>query len=140
MSVTAENPARVATCCRKGGSFQGPKVGSGLTLGNELRRQVLTKQEALWGRGARGEPEGQGSQEDYSASWLAVLAFTGMGLVSRLSLAYRSDSGSFLVAQPCSAKMDASETDSERWLDMCHFLTFPELFQLVVAYYFPVPH
>ena len=33
---------------------------------------------------------------------------------------------------PCSVKMDDSEKDSERWLDMwCLLLTFPELFQLV---------
>ena len=31
----------------------------------------------------------------------------------------------------CSAKMDASEKDSRRWLDMwCHLLTFPELFRI----------
>ena len=57
-----------------------------------------------------------------------------MGLVSRLSLANHSDSESFLVV-PCSAKMDAREKDSERWSDRwCLLLTFPELFQLVVAY------
>ena len=40
-------PARVAICCRMGDPFQGPKLGSGLTLGNELSEEthVLTKQE-----------------------------------------------------------------------------------------------
>ena len=66
-----------------------------------------------------------------------VSGFMVMGLVSELSLANHSDSGSFLVVPSCSAKMDASEKDSGRWLVLdawCHFLTFLELFQLVMAY------
>ena len=67
--------------------------------------------------------------------WLEVLGFMVMGLVSRLSLANHSDSESFLVVPSCSAKMDASEEDSGRWLHTwCHFLTFPEFSPLVVAY------
>ena len=38
-------------CCRKGDPFQGPKLGSCLTLGNSL----LTKQEILLGKGTRVE-------------------------------------------------------------------------------------
>ena len=40
-------------CCRKGDPFQGPKLGSCLTLGNELSEEtrVLTKQEILLGKG-----------------------------------------------------------------------------------------
>ena len=58
-----------------------------------------------------------------------------MGLVSGLSSANRSVSESFMVVQPCSAKMGANEKDSGRWSDMwCLLLTFPELFQLAVAY------
>ena len=46
-----------------------------------------------------------------------------------------SDSESFLVVHQHSAKMDASQKDSWRWSDpWCLFLTFPKLFQLVVAY------
>ena len=39
--------------CRKGYPFQGPKLGSCLTLGNELSKEthVLTKQEILLGKG-----------------------------------------------------------------------------------------
>ena len=39
--------------CRKGDPFQGPKLGSCLTLGNELSEEthVLTKQEILLGKG-----------------------------------------------------------------------------------------
>ena len=44
-------------CCRKGDPFQGPKLGSCLTLRNELseKTRVLTKQEILLGKGARVE-------------------------------------------------------------------------------------
>jgi len=44
-------------CCRKGDPFQGPKVGSCLTLGNELSEEthLLTKQEILLGKGTRVE-------------------------------------------------------------------------------------
>ena len=44
-------------CCRKGDPFQGPKLGSCLTLGNDLFKEthVLTKQEVLLGKGARAE-------------------------------------------------------------------------------------
>ena len=78
-----------------------------------------------------------GTQENCSATWLEVLGFMVMGLVSRLSLNNHSDSESFLVnkSMPYSAKMDAREKDSGRWLDMwCLLLTFPELSCLVVAY------
>ena len=41
-------------CCQKGDPFQGPRVGSCLTLENELSEEayVLTKQKTLLGRGA----------------------------------------------------------------------------------------
>ena len=58
MSVSAKrSPTRVAICCRKADPFQGPKLGSCLTLGNELSEEtrVLTKQEILMGKGTRGE-------------------------------------------------------------------------------------
>ena len=44
-------------CGRKGDPFQGPKLGSCLTLGNELSEEthVLTKQEILLGKGTRAE-------------------------------------------------------------------------------------
>ena len=59
---------------------------------------MLTKQEPLLGRGPPGgEQEGKGAQEKCSATWLAVPGFMVIGLVSGLSLANPSDSGSFLV-------------------------------------------
>ena len=58
MSVSAEkSPTRVAICCRKADPFQGPKLGSCLTLGNELPEETheLTKQEIFLGKGTRVE-------------------------------------------------------------------------------------
>ena len=45
------------TCCRKADPFQGPKLGSCLTLGDELSEEthVVTKQETLLGKGTRVE-------------------------------------------------------------------------------------
>ena len=41
MSVSVKrSPARVTICCRKGDPFQGPKLGSCLTLGNELSEET----------------------------------------------------------------------------------------------------
>ena len=68
------------------------------TLGNELSEEthVLTKQETI-GKGCQGrEQEGKGTQENCSALCLAVSGFMVMGLVSELSLANHSGSGSFL--------------------------------------------
>ena len=44
-------------CCRKRDRFQGPKLGSCLTVRNEVSEEthVLTKQETLLGRGAQAE-------------------------------------------------------------------------------------
>ena len=44
-------------CCRKRDPVQGPKLGSCLTLRNELSKEthVLTKQEILLGQGTRVE-------------------------------------------------------------------------------------
>ena len=44
-----------------------------------------------------GEQAGKGMLENCSATWLAVLGFMVMGLLSRLSLTNHSDSESFLV-------------------------------------------
>ena len=58
MSVSAEkSPTRVAICCRKADPFQGPKLGSCLTLGNEVPEETheLTKQEIFLGKGTRVE-------------------------------------------------------------------------------------
>ena len=69
-------------------------MGSCLTLGIELSKEtyVLTEQEILLGSHAHAE-----SQKSCSAAWFTVVGFMVMGLVSRLSSANHSDSGSFLV-------------------------------------------
>ena len=58
MSVAMKKgPTRVAICCRKGDPFQGPKLGSCLTLENELSEEthLLTKQDILLGKGTQVE-------------------------------------------------------------------------------------
>ena len=87
-------------CCRKGDPFQGPKLGSCLTLRNELSEETheLSKQEILLGKSARAESSRvREPKANYSATWLTVSGFMVMGLFSRLSLANHSDSESFLV-------------------------------------------
>ena len=88
-----------SNCCRKGDLFQGLKLGSSLTLRNELSEEthVLTKQEILLGRAPGWRAVGKGTQ-NCSAAWLQVLGFMVMGLVSGWSLANHSNSESFLVA------------------------------------------
>ena len=75
-------------------------MGSCLTLRNELSEEthVRTKQEIFVGKGCWwGEQEGKGNQENSSETWLTVLGFMVMGLVSGLSIANQSDLESFLV-------------------------------------------
>ena len=50
-------------CCRKGDPFQGPKLGSCLTLRNELSEEthVLTKHRFYWEGHQGGEQEGKGT-------------------------------------------------------------------------------
>ena len=120
MSVSVKkNPTRVAIYCRKGHPFQGPKVGSCLTLRNELSKEthVLTKQEILLGRGAPVESSRvRETRRTALTTWLTVLGFMVMGLVSGLSHHLIQNPSWWCVH--CSAKMDASEKDSGRWLDV----------------------
>ena len=52
-----EHLVLLSFCCRKRDPFQGPKLGSCLTLGNDLSEEthVLTKQEILLGKGTEVE-------------------------------------------------------------------------------------
>ena len=63
------------------------------------------------------------------------LVFMVMGLVSRFSLDSHPDSGSFLVAYPLLSQ-DGAQREGfwEVVGHVAYTLTFPELFQLVVAY------
>ena len=83
-------------CCKKADPFQGPKLSSCLTLGNELSEEthVLTKQEILLGKGTWVESN---RVREPRIPALPVLGFMVMGLVSGLSLANHSNSESFLV-------------------------------------------
>ena len=62
------------------------------------RRYTCPQSKGLYWEGASGQRAGQGTQEDCSATWLAVSGFTVMGRVSGLSLVNHSDAGYFLVA------------------------------------------
>ena len=75
-------------------------MGSCITLRKELSKETCAdKARDFIGRGhPGGEQQGKGVQENCSATWLTVLGFMLMGLVSRLSLANHSDSESSLVA------------------------------------------
>ena len=86
-------------CCKKGDPFQGPKVGSCLTLKDEMSKetQVLTKQETVGKRHLGGDQQGKGTQENCSATWLVVSGFMVKGFVFGFSLVNHSDAGSFLV-------------------------------------------
>ena len=101
-------------CCRKGDPFQGPKLDSCLTLGNDLSEEthVLTKQEILLGRGTRVE------SRRVREPRRKALGFMVMGLVSGLSLASYSDSESFLVVHGLFSRDGCQREDSGRWSDM----------------------
>ena len=74
-------------------------MDSCLTLGNELSAEDTCADKArdFIGKGhPGGEQQGKGTQENCSATWLAVSGFMVMGLVSMWSLANHSES--FLVA------------------------------------------
>ena len=75
-------------------------MGSCLTLRNELSEETRAdKARDFIGKGQPGgEQQGKGTQEDCSATRLTVSGIMVIGLVSGLSLANHSDSGSFLVA------------------------------------------
>ena len=59
---------------------------------------MLTRQETSLGRHSKGrKQQSKGTQENWSATWFTVWGFMVAGLVSELSLANHSDSGSFLL-------------------------------------------
>ena len=104
--------------------FQGRRAGSCLTLRNELSKEThIDKAKSLLGTNGRlgGEQEGKGTQENCSATWLAVSGFMVMGLVSGLSLANHLAWPIFGLTQGpswwrahLSPKMDSSRKDSGR--------------------------
>ena len=139
-------PLLLYLCYRKGDHFQGLKMGSCLALGSELSEEtrVLTKEEALLGRGARAESRRVreprrtaltcGSQSwvswwwDWcgSQSWVSWWWDWFPGCPSSIIL---TQSPSWCCT-PCSAKMDAREKDSGRWSDMCLFFDLSRTLQV----------
>ena len=103
-------------CCRKGDPL--PRPESGL-LSNTWKWIV-------WGEthADKARDYWEGTQENCSATWLAVSDFMVMGLVSGFSLTNHLTQNPSWWHMHCSAKMDASEKDSWRWSDMwCHFFS-----------------
>ena len=91
-----------------------------------------------------GEQQGKGTQENCSATWLAVSSFMIMGLVSRLSLANYSDSESFLVVHALFSQ-DGWQTEGF-WEVVGHVVspfdlsrTLPVVGGLLVPYSLPGP-
>ena len=82
----------------RGAPSSAPRVGSCLTLRKALSKEIhADNARDFIGKQPPGEEQqGKGSQENCSASWLAVSGFMVIGLVSGLSLANHSDSESFL--------------------------------------------
>ena len=85
---------------QRGGPLPRPESGAFLTLGNELSEvtQADKARDFIRKAHAGGKQKSQGSQENCSAMWLKISGLMVTGLVSWLSLASHSDSGSFLVA------------------------------------------
>ena len=87
---------------QEGGTLPGPKLGSCLTLRNELSEEthVLTKQEILLGTGTQVESSGvREPRRTALPRGSHSHIFMVMALVSGLSLGNHSDSQSFLVVR-----------------------------------------
>ena len=77
---------RKANCCRKTDPFQGPKLGSCLTVRNELSEEtlVLTKQEILLGKGTRVESSRVREPRRTALLMARSLGFYGDGISFRV--------------------------------------------------------
>ena len=106
---------------------QGLKLGSRLTLGNELSEEThADKARDFIGKGhPGGEQEAKGTQENCSAERLEVSGFMVMGFVSRWSLASLSNSESFLVVHADARGMLARGILGGRWTLSVSFQPFP---------------
>ena len=102
---------------------------------------MLPSKRCFWKGHLGREKQGKRIQENCFATQLAVLGFMVMGLASGCLWPIILTQSPSWWHTHCSAKMDVREKDSGSWLDTwCHLLTFPDLFQLVVAYQFHVPY
>ena len=85
-------------CCQKGEPLLRPKSGILFNTWKWIVQGDRQSKRLYWEGCTGGEQQGKGNRENCSATWLTVSGFMVMGLVSRLSLANHSDSGSFLAA------------------------------------------
>ena len=88
----------IVVLMKEGGSFQGLRMDSCLTLANKLfEKRSAVQARDFTGKGCWGRrQEGEGNGENCSATWLTVSGFMVIGLVSGVSLASHSELGSFL--------------------------------------------
>ena len=96
---------------QEGGLLPGPKSGFFSNTWEWIVQGDTCTEKArdFIGKGHPGrEQQGKGTQENCSATWLAVPDFMVMGLVSRLSLGNHSDSGALPMC------MSPSTNDSRR--------------------------
>lgn len=106
---------------------------------NLLRRPTWDKARDYWEGAPGGEQRGEGTQENCSATWLAVSGFMGMGLVSGLSLADHLAQPVVGLAQGpswwqmhLSAKMDSRAKDLGRLVVPSLLLAPPKSSGLVI--------
>ena len=126
-------------CCRKEDTFQGPRVGSCLTLGKELSKEthMLTKQETLLGR----VPGQRAAGLRNPGGWLCHVAhslwFYGDGVsfrvVSGQSFWFRVLPSGELLSQDGFQQGGFWEVGRTYGLVSSLLWTFPEFFWLVVA-------
>ena len=85
-SLTCKTKKVTWICCRKGDPFQGLRVGSCLTLGNELSEEthMLTKQETLLGRHAGQRAGGYRNLGGLLCHVACSLGFYGDGIIFRV--------------------------------------------------------
>ena len=129
VSTSIVSISRTWYCCRKGNPSNTQKwIVWGDTCADKARDFI--------GKGHLGrEQEGQGTEENCSATWLSVSGFMVMGLASGLSLVNHSDSESFLVVHALFSQ-DGCQWEGF-WEVVGHvvsLLTFPELSLLVGVY------
>ena len=122
---------------QEGGPLPGWKLGSCLTLRNELSEEthLLTKQETLLGKATGAESSREGNPGELLCRVARNLGFYGDGIGFWVVFSRFLTQSPSWWCTPGSAKLDASKQDSGRWLDMwCLLSTFPEIFHLVVVY------
>ena len=128
-------------CGRKGNPFWGLGEDVCLALRDACLRRCMGWQSQRVFCG--GEPVRE--QQHCFATWLSVLGFEGMGLVSRLSLPITLTQRPLWWCTHCSPQVDSSQKDSGRlvghldWRVLSPF-DLSRIIWLVVSYWFHVPY